>query len=283
LRPDERLMDLLYARRGSRWAGAALGAVASVRESVRVRRPSRVSVAHDLWIHRMDGVTLVTPGYWTQTPSELDHMLEDELCFQYQPAPGDVVLDIGAGVGEIARPLARRVTPGGRVIAVEAHPDTRRALEMMLAANSIENVDTLGAAAVDRPGPVAIGTGRDWEANSILDGNGADDSVEVPGITIDQLVDDYDLDRIALVKINIEGYEVKALEGMETTLPRCENVVVECHDFLADRNGNDDLRTRSQVEALLDERGFEVTVRPDHPLPWVRDVVYGRRPNHQPC
>lgn len=36
------------------------------------------------------------------------------------PAPGKVVLEIGAGAGELARQLAERVAPGGRVIATDA-------------------------------------------------------------------------------------------------------------------------------------------------------------------
>jgi SAM-dependent methyltransferase len=36
------------------------------------------------------------------------------------PGPGDVVLEVGAGTGELAREVAGRVAPGGRVIATDA-------------------------------------------------------------------------------------------------------------------------------------------------------------------
>src|SRR5258707_6922154 len=42
----------------------------------------------------------------------------------YQPNPGDVIVDIGAGRGEDVLPFAREVGPAGKVIAVEAHPAT---------------------------------------------------------------------------------------------------------------------------------------------------------------
>ncbi|QCG91174.1 protein arginine N-methyltransferase [Azospirillum sp. TSH100] len=54
--------------------------------------------------------------------------------------PGDVVVEVGAGVGAHTVPLARRVGAGGMVHAVEVREDLRDLLAGNLAANGIGNV-----------------------------------------------------------------------------------------------------------------------------------------------
>jgi hypothetical protein len=45
-------------------------------------------------------------------------------CYEYTPRLNDVVLDVGAGVGNATLLFARLVGSNGRVIALEAHPTT---------------------------------------------------------------------------------------------------------------------------------------------------------------
>jgi arsenite methyltransferase len=45
-----------------------------------------------------------------------------------RPAPGETVVDVGAGLGLLTFPLARRVQPGGRVLAIEPSDDCRTQL-----------------------------------------------------------------------------------------------------------------------------------------------------------
>ena len=54
--------------------------------------------------------------------------------------PGDVVVEVGAGVGAHSVPLARRVGAGGRVHAVEPRENLRELLAANLAANGIGSV-----------------------------------------------------------------------------------------------------------------------------------------------
>lgn len=45
-----------------------------------------------------------------------------------EPKPGETVVDAGAGVGALTEPLAAAVAPGGKVVAVEAHPERAEVL-----------------------------------------------------------------------------------------------------------------------------------------------------------
>jgi ubiquinone/menaquinone biosynthesis C-methylase UbiE len=54
-----------------------------------------------------------------ETPARLASLKIDETIARLRLKPGDVVADIGAGSGVFEGPLARAVTPGGRIYAVD--------------------------------------------------------------------------------------------------------------------------------------------------------------------
>ena len=57
--------------------------------------------------------------------------------------PGDTVADIGCGTGFFARRLARAVSPGGTVYAVDVQPEMLEKLQRYAAAEGIENIQPI--------------------------------------------------------------------------------------------------------------------------------------------
>jgi FkbM family methyltransferase len=227
------------------------------------------------WIHHYyhDDV-LVSPEPRGMTASQADHLTREVFLRHYEAQAGDVVLDIGAGVGTETLPLARMVGSSGRVLAVEAHPATFRILSRMCSLNDLTQVEPIQAGAMDREGPVTISDldPGDSQANKI----GAI-GVEVPGTTINSLVKERDLPRVDFLKMNIEGAEVAALEGASDVLSLVRFAAISCHDFLADQTGDQSYRTKGRVRELLLNAGFDVVGRDSDPRPWVRDYLYARR------
>lgn len=228
------------------------------------------------WQSCSDGV-LVTPTL-RSLPWPLARSYTWDLFYhRYRPRPGDVVLEVGAGCGTETVFLAESVGRNGRVIAVEAHPWTFRLLCRTVAENGLENVTPVHVAVTDSCGRTSI---SDHEAasnilNSVLAGGPGH---TVRSTTIDRLVDEHRLDRVDLLKMNIEGAEALAVRGMRTSSPLIRNAVISCHDFLADRTGDDAYRTREDVRRALERLGFDLDVRSDDPRPWVRDYLYCSRP-----
>ncbi len=154
--------------------------------------------------------------------------------------PGDVVLDIGANVGSLAMLAASLVGPRGRVIAVEPIARNRQLLGRAAQANRFARFEIIAAAAMDRIGAVELRT-HPATSNSatpaasgerLRDAGGS--SLRVPGIVLDQTLSG--LDRLDLVKVDVEGMEPLALRGLAGTLERWRpDLLSEFHPWAIER------------------------------------------------
>jgi FkbM family methyltransferase len=144
--------------------------------------------------------------------------------------PGDVFIDAGANIGAFTLLGARLVGPEGRVIAVEMMPDTAGRLRNHLAINGLDWVEVVEQALSDRAGQELVA-----RAPRLLAGQASiarktfrtDDLVEhrVRTTTLDDLA--AGLDRIALLKVDLEGAEAQAFAGGREMLGRTDAVVFE--------------------------------------------------------
>lgn len=197
--------------------------------------------------------------------------------YSYTPAAGDVIVDIGAGFGNDAVMFSRSVGPAGRVISVEAHPHAVRRLFKTCKWSNLDNVTPIGVAVGAENGLVHM-AGDNYSAESEVLGqaNGSGD-VEVPLRKFDDIAAEQNLERVSLLKMNIEGAEIDALKGMPRTLAITSSVVVSCHDFRAERGDGEYFRTKSKAVDILTAASFKLEERKHDPRPYVRDTLYGVR------
>jgi FkbM family methyltransferase len=250
-----------------------LSVLASMRLTMKLGRPTLVRWRDDVWVYRWRGATLPHPSIGAAVHPE---EARDVVLHAYEPRPGDVVLDVGAGVGDTTLLFSKLVGSTGRVVAIEAHPATFGWLERVCLLNGLENVAALQLAVSDREGELLI-SDDDTLENTVLDERGDVPSVAVRARRLDDVVPELGIEQIDLLKMNIEGAERLALRGMEETLARIRHACISCHDFMADRGGPDEMRTQAFVMDFLAARGFVVTTR-DHRVGWIRSYVYGTRP-----
>jgi FkbM family methyltransferase len=166
---------------------------------------------HDRVIHHV----LRDTGVWEKEESD---------ALRGLLAPGMVFVDIGAHVGYMTLLAAGAVGPSGRGIALEPAPGNFELLQANLLWNGITNVVAVPAAAWNETGPVAF---------SLSDVNTGDhrayarpdtETLRVPGYSLDDIIPAQL--SVDVVKVDAQGTDHLALQGMVRTLFRCRPVLL---------------------------------------------------------
>jgi FkbM family methyltransferase len=233
--------------------------------------------SYNAWEFRIGSVSYLStaPG-WAYNHSFLLNQLKQLSCNHYLPKTGDIVFDIGAGVGEETVVLSELVGATGKVYACEAHPKTFGALSYMVNKNELTNVVCVPVAFSNKSGIVEIDDTENSLANTILP-TGNPKAFQVKGQTLDQFVDENKIERIDLVKMNVEGAEQLIIQGMNRSLPIIRHVAISCHDFLYNSGQSEYFKTKDIVISFLREKGFLVSTHPTSAY-MIEDYVYATNP-----
>jgi len=260
----------LLDRRGFR---SGLAAAATHLARARGSGVERIFYDRGVWIHHTNrGYFAYHQPFVRLDMAHMEKLAKVNFLWGYTPQVGDVVIDVGAGVGEEALTFSQLVGKPGRVICIEAHPRTYRCLETLVQYNHLENVIAIHCAVAEPS--CAVATIEDSE-EYLSNRTGGADGFSIPATTIDSIWQQLGSGRIAFLKMNIEGGERGAVRGMRETLKHTEVLCVSCHDFLADGNGDAGLRTKSTVQRFLKECGFEIVGREGRGLPaYLSDQVW---------
>lgn len=150
---------------------------------------------------------------------------------------GRSVVDVGANIGYMSSVLAVKVGPSGKVYAFEPHPAVFETLQMN--AVSWSNDGRCGqivlhqAALGNRkglnklyvPNHFSKNEGTSW--TGAMDSPSNDHSIDITVLVLDEIIPHQEL--IEVVKIDVEGYELSVLKGMERLLQerRVRHIVFE--------------------------------------------------------
>jgi FkbM family methyltransferase len=229
-----------------------------------------------VWIHRFgdDVVADWNPNPARNLPRRLE-LQRDYWLKLYAPPVGGTVVDVGAGLGTEALMFSRAVGPTGRVVAIEAHPRTFACLVKTCEYNALGNVVPLGIALVDGEQQVKLEDDAQHIGNAVT--SGARAAVSVRGRSLDDVCDELGVERIDYLRMNIEGAEQLVIKGMRKTIGRTAFAGIACHDFKADKTGNEFFRTKKIVTTFLADHGFRFLERQGD-KPWTRDYVYAYNP-----
>ena len=153
--------------------------------------------------------------------------------------PGDVVIDGGANIGLFTVLAAGTVGPRGVVIACEPSPTTMRLLRDNVRRNDFDWVQLHEVALAARSGRLELHVfmpGSGFSSFAPADTR-TGDRVEVAVTTLDDLAGDL-LERTSLVKLDVEGAELRALEGAHRLLERARpDFIVELEPDHLERQG----------------------------------------------
>ncbi len=130
---------------------------------------------------------------------------------------GDTVVEVGASIGAHTVPLAKKVGPKGRVVAIEPQPVIAQALAANVALNSLENVSVLnracgaGLGARWLPAMNYFGGAFHHSSRVALAEEAAEGSQPVELVSLSELLPD--VPRMALLRVEVSGMELAVLQG----------------------------------------------------------------------
>jgi len=173
-------------------------------------------------------------------------------------APGDVFVDGGANVGLFTLVAADRVGAKGKVIAFEPGRAVRLHLIENVALNRLLQVEVIPAALSSKPGEAAFrvfdigGAGL----NHLAPTDGESGGLETVALTtLDAALIPHDRERLALIKLDLEGAEHEALLGAATILrERRPDLLLEIEPSHLARMGG----SAEAVAALLRGHGYSL-------------------------
>ena len=175
----------------------------------------------------------------------------DDQCYQFEcSSEFPVILDLGANIG-LASYFFHQRYPKAKIIAIE--PDSN--LYGLLRSNlgGIANIEIRRVAILDHDGEADF-FGTDDDSGSVFGGQAESRYVEkVPCQKLSTLL--AQLEKVDLLKMDIEGAETQAIIDAEKQLNRVENLFVEFHSF---RNHPQSL---SSLLAVLERCGFRYSLQ----------------------
>jgi FkbM family methyltransferase len=155
------------------------------------------------------------------------HMVEPEQAEAIASVlrPGDVFIDIGANVGFYTILASKRVGEKGRVYAIEPFLRNLFLLSIHVKINRCSNVVIVPAACADVSGIALFQPGRNPAEGRILSSADNVDAAlkmaPVPAISLDNLCKNLSVCP-SVLKIDVEGAELRVLQGARETLRRCK-------------------------------------------------------------
>ncbi len=158
------------------------------------------------------------------------YFLEDKHPFESevlkgQIKKGDVVLDIGAYVGYYTMLASKIVGDEGKIFAFEPDPENFKNLEINIKKNNCHNVELVKAAVCDKTGSMKLYLNKSDRSENTLYGSNIEDSITVKTIKLDDYFKNRD-NRVNFIKIDIEGAERRAFEGMEFILEKNRQIKI---------------------------------------------------------
>ena len=123
-------------------------------------------------------------------------------------------LDVGANVGVLTLYWAK-LFPDRRIFAFEPSPTTFAALVANVARNGATNVVPLETAVSDKDGRIAFDGDPVARGTAAIAGGASAKSFLVATAKLDSLSEQYQIKKIALLKVDVEGFETLVFAGAQ--------------------------------------------------------------------
>ena len=164
---------------------------------------------------------------------------------------GDTYVDIGANIGHLALAASNLVGIDGTIIAVEGNKKIANFLNKNIKLNK-KNISVISCIVGNKIGTASIENRKADDMNQVIEEG------KEKMLTLDKICNS--LDKIHLLKIDVEGYELSVLEGGIRTLKKTEKIFIEVIDELLNKYS----KTSNDLFSFLNKNGFTLFAEIDN-------------------
>ncbi len=141
---------------------------------------------------------------------------------------GDVIFDVGASIGWYAFRISQKVGENGTIIAIEPDPENFSYLKRNIELNKYRNIIPLNLGLwSSKRKMILIRKKYASTLKSILikdEKIEKKNQIQIDVDTIDNIVLDLGLEKVTLIKMDIEGAEIEAIKGAKKTLTKLKDI-----------------------------------------------------------
>lgn len=229
---------------------------------------------HKMFLDPHDSMRLAINEIYEPTETELLKKLIKK---------GDIVLDIGAHIGYYTLIMAKLVGKEGKVFAFEPEPSNYKILQKNVEINSYHNVVLEKKAAADRNGIIDLYLSLDSSGmHRIYPSKHCKDKIQINSLKLDNYFQNSKfLNKIGLIKIDVEGAEFNVLKGtieilknnkkiklllefIPDSIKECGNQPIELVEFLISHGfqisyineKEKKIETKTSVKKILDSQSL---------------------------
>jgi len=189
--------------------------------------------------------------------------------------PGMVFVDVGANWGYHTLLAAALVKAGGRVLSLEPDPRLFACLTANLSRNSLTHVVPVPFAASDSAGELLLAgyqeSGGNYGVSTLVHALTTANTYWVEARPLDVVLDQLEVGRVDLIKMDIEGAEWLALRGLQSHLThrQVNFLLLELHPNQLVQQGS----SVSDVVGSLQQHGYR-GYWVDHSISGARQAAY---------
>ena len=152
-----------------------------------------------------------------------DYINSDIKLIEKYLQKGDVFVDVGANIGAWTLFASNKVGNDGKVFSFEPHPITYKYLVENVILNEAHNIITENCGIANKVGYLYFTNSLDDTNHIAL--NNENDTIKIPVKKLDDFTENEK--KIHLLKIDVEGFELFALQGAIETLRKTEILIFE--------------------------------------------------------
>jgi FkbM family methyltransferase len=177
----------------------------------------------------------------------------DILCRDYLKS-GENMIDVGANIGTLTLASATAVGKNGKVFSFEPHPKIYQFLLKNIELNKIKNIQSYNIAVSNKNETVFFSDMISDDQNKVLQNNCG---IKIEAKTLDYF--EFYKNRISLLKIDVEGYELLVLQGGEKTIEHTDCIYLEMIESSYHEFGY----SSGDILNFLSVHGFEIFIIKD--------------------